>query len=197
MLAGDEAAFARFAEEYLPVLHRFARRHLEDPEAAREIVQATACKVIAKLATFRGESGLSTWMCACCRNEIAAHFRRRSRRPAEVELTDETAASGAWPGSGGPPGPEQELLRRERADLVHAALDALPPRYGRVLEWKYLEQVPVEEIAARLGVGPKAAESLLSRARESFRGGFRRLALGEERTDEALAGGAPAQEWEA
>jgi DNA-directed RNA polymerase specialized sigma24 family protein len=30
----------------------------------------------------------------------------------------------------------------------------------------------VEEIAERLGLGPKAAESLLSRARQAFREGF-------------------------
>ncbi|HEX6900207.1 MAG TPA: sigma-70 family RNA polymerase sigma factor [Thermoanaerobaculia bacterium] len=164
MLAGDEAAFAVFSEDYIPALYRFAQRSLGDRELTREIVQATVCKAIAKLATFRGEAGLMTWLCACCRNEIAAHYRRRNRAVREVELTDDDMASG--PGS---PGPEQALLSRERAELVHTALDALPPHYSRALEWKYLDRLPVEEIAARLDVRPKAAESLLTRARQSFR----------------------------
>jgi RNA polymerase sigma-70 factor (ECF subfamily) len=55
---------------------------------------------------------------------------------------------------------------------VRSTLDHLPGRYGDVLEWKYLQDLSVNEIAERLGVGYKAAESLLTRARAAFRDGF-------------------------
>ncbi len=85
--AGDERAFERFADCYLPALLRYARSRLPtDPELARDVAQATICAVIENLAGFRGESSLSTWIFACCRHEIAAHFRRAGRRPREVEL---------------------------------------------------------------------------------------------------------------
>ena len=48
-------------------------------------------------------------------------------------------------------------------------MDVLPERYGDVLEWKYVDGLPVADIAARLDIGPKAAESLLTRARAAFR----------------------------
>ena len=90
MLAGDEAAFEKFADVYIPRLHRFALNRLHrDQELAREIVQATVVKVIAKLDTFRGEAALMTWLCACCRTEIAGHFRRARRGGYEVELDEE------------------------------------------------------------------------------------------------------------
>jgi len=60
--------------------------------------------------------------------------------------------------------------------LIQATLDALPPRYGDVLEWKYVDGMPVAEIARRLEIGPKAAESLLTRARVAFRGAMLELA---------------------
>lgn len=53
--------------------------------------------------------------------------------------------------------------------LVEATLDSLPGHYGEILEWKYLDGLTVAEIAGRLGLGVKAAESLLTRAREAFR----------------------------
>lgn len=178
LLAGDEAAFERFSEEYLPPLYRFAQRRLGDRELTREIVQSTLCKAIAALATFRGEAGLGTWLGACCRNEIAGHFRARGRAPAEVELSDEVISAQESLHTPTAAGPEQALLRRERTDWVHAALDALPPRYGQALEWKYLACLPVDEIARRLAIGPKAAESVLSRARVAFRAEYQRLAGG-------------------
>ncbi|HVR96431.1 MAG TPA: sigma-70 family RNA polymerase sigma factor [Thermoanaerobaculia bacterium] len=174
MLAGDETAFAVFSDSYIPAVYRFAQHRLADRELTRDIVQATVCKAIAKLKTFRGESGLTTWLCACCQNEIAAHFRRQSRTAGEVELTEDVAAVD--------PALDEGLLQKERDRLVHVALDAIPPHYSRALEWKYLDRLPVEAIAARLGVRPKAAESLLTRARQSFREMYERITANPSRT---------------
>lgn len=183
MLAGEEAAFEVFSSAYVPIVYRFAQRALGDRETTREVVQTTVCKAIAQLRAFRGEAGLATWLCAICRNEIAAHFRRRQRRVEEVELTEETMP--AEPVFAAPPGPEQSLLHKERARLVHQALDALPPHYGQALEWKYLDQLSVEEIAQRQGVRTKAAESTLTRARRAFQEAYGNLLGGAARPKEA------------
>ncbi len=168
MLAGDEAAFEAFADEYYPGLYRFVAARLREPELVRDIVQNAACKAIAKLGSYRGEAPLFTWLCAIGRTEIALHFRGKSRAPRTVELAEATVPRGTAP-------PEAPLLRRETRSLVHQALDGLPAPYGRALEWKYMEGVSVKEIARRLEVSPKAAESLLTRARNAFRGGYQGL----------------------
>ena len=174
MLAGDEAAMEEFADEYFPGLYRFALARLDgDTELTREIVQTTVCKALAKLGTFRGEAPLLGWLCACCRNEIRMGFRSKKRQPKVVEL-EEDVASDRDP-------PEGALARKEEVRHVHAVLDLLPPRYARALEWKYVERVSVKEIAERLRLGAKAAESLLTRARQAFRDGYERLSLGEKR----------------
>ncbi len=168
MIAGDDEAFRAFCDAYIPALQRFAASRLRhDPELSREIVQTTLVNAIRRLGSFRGESALMTWLCACCRTEIAAHFRRSKNRPAEVELTEELAPV--------TDGPETPVFRDEESTLVHMALDLLPPRHGKVLEWKYLEDLPVNEIAERMSLKPKAAESLLTRARDSFRNVYARL----------------------
>ena len=51
---------------------------------------------------------------------------------------------------------------------VEAALDSLPDRQRAVLVLRYLDEFSVSEVAAALGLGYKATESLLSRARRSF-----------------------------
>jgi RNA polymerase sigma-70 factor (ECF subfamily) len=177
MLSGDETAFDEFANVYLPRLHRFAMNRLDqDRELAREMVQATVVKAIARLETFRGDAALMTWLCACCRTEIAMHFRREGRGGGPDLELDESCGPLASQWGGEPLGaPERELLRSEDSRRVHEALDRLPAHYGRALEWKYLDELPVREIAARLKVGPKAAESLLTRARNAFRETYARL----------------------
>lgn len=175
MLRGDEEAFGVFSERFIPALYRFAFFRLDqDRELTCDIVQSTVCKAIAKLASFRGEAAFMTWLCACCRTEIAMHFRKEGRRPHAVELTDESIAAVAKERPHAPE-PEGAALERERSLLVHMALDLLSFRHRQALAWKYLEELPVKEIAVRLKIGPKAAESLLTRARQSFRATYERL----------------------
>lgn len=181
MLAGDEAAMNLFADGYFPGLYRFALARLSgDTELTREIVQTTLCKALTKLKTFRGEAPLFTWLCACCRNEIAMHFRRKKRFFVQLEPDESTGALADAPNPHSGGSPERDLIRKEADNLVHVALDLLPPHYARALEWKYLDHLSVREIAGRLRMGPKAAESLLTRARRAFRQDYERLTLSPE-----------------
>jgi RNA polymerase sigma-70 factor (ECF subfamily) len=176
MIAGDKRTFEEFSDVYIPALYRFASFRLDhDRELTREIVQTTLVKAIANIASFRGEASLMTWLRACCKTEIAAHYRRGKSRPAEVEWTDERAPDATPLNRTPQDGPERSAMRKEIAALVHSALDLLPPRYGRILEWKYLDNLPVKEIADRMNLGTKAAESLLTRARNSFRKAYAQL----------------------
>jgi RNA polymerase sigma-70 factor (ECF subfamily) len=176
MLAGEEGAFDEFFHEYFPRLYRFALNRLgHDAREAEEVAQSTLCRAVTKIGTFQGEATLFTWLCTFCRHEIYALKMRENRRPHEVALLEETPDISAALESLAAlfnEGPESRLHRKEIARLVRVALDHLPARYGRALEWKYIEGLPVKEIADRLGTSPKAAESLLTRAREAFRDGF-------------------------
>jgi RNA polymerase sigma-70 factor (ECF subfamily) len=175
LLGGDERAFETFVEEYHPRLYRFAYRRVGgDPEVAADIVQATFEKVLPRLASYRGEAALFTWMCSFCRFEIAAHWRAAGRRRPEVELVEDSPEVRAALESLAAAEDRQDALleRRELARLVRVVLDHLPPHYAHALEWKYLDDVPVREIAERMRLTPKAAESLLTRARGAFRLGF-------------------------
>lgn len=175
LLGGDGEAFDTFIDEYYPRLYRFAWRRVGgEPETAQDVVQAAFAKIIPALKSFRGEAALFSWMCSFCRFEIAAEWRRRGSARANVLLDDDSAEVRAALESLAlmERGPEDELERKELGALVRTALDHLPLTYGRALEWKYLNGVPVKEIAERLGVSGKAAESLLGRAREAFREAF-------------------------
>ena len=70
------------------------------------------------------------------------------------------------------------LQRDQASDLVHAALDYLPQRYARLLEMKYVEELPVEKIAKAMGVTAISVQSLLARARGAFREAHETLTVG-------------------
>jgi RNA polymerase sigma-70 factor (ECF subfamily) len=175
LASGEEVAFEAFFDEYFPRLYRFALTRLRgDEDAAEDVVQTTLIKALAKVGTFRGEAALFSWLCAFCRHEISAWYARSGATvqmstgddsPEMRTLLDAIAAMSA-------DDPEEEYQRRELAHRVRTTLDHLPGRYGDALVWKYLEGESVGEIARRLGLGYKAAESHLTRARQAFRDAF-------------------------
>lgn len=178
MLAGDEPAFNEFFDRHFRALYRFALSRLnQDEDAAEEVAQATICRAITKLGTYRGEAALFTWLCTFCRHEISAYYKRKGITAVQVDLIEDLPEVRAALESLGTEldDPAAALDQKELGRLVQVTLDQLPGRYGNALEWKYLEEMSVKEIAARLDLSPKAAESLLTRAREAFRDGFRTL----------------------
>lgn len=173
MLAGDERAYEAFFNAYFPRVYRFALPRLNgDVEATRDVVQATLAKAMRKMADFRGESGLFTWVCQICRREVVDHIRARRRHTRNVVLIDDLPDVRRAIDSIEAP-EEYDLVRAhgrgEVARLVRSVLDRLPSNYGDALEWKYMEGRSVEEIGQRLGIGTTAAQSLLARARTAFR----------------------------
>ncbi len=175
LLRADESAFQSFFEDYFPRLFRFALGRLNhDADLAEEIVQSALVRAVGKLDTYRGEAALFTWLCTFCRNEISATFRR-GRYRYETELVEESTEVRAAINrlvATGLDDPRACLDRSELLRSVHATLDRLPQHYAQALSWKYLDEQPVKTIASRLDLHPKAAESLLTRARQAFREGF-------------------------
>lgn len=176
LVRGDETAFEHFFDTYSARLYRFAAARVRnDGDAAEEIVQLTLSKALAKVATYRAEAALFTWLCTFCRHEISAYYTRRERLAPETSLVEDSPdvrAALESLGAMSTSGPDEQYRRREVARLVQVTLDSLPEPYGDALEWKYIQGWSVDEIARKLSVGPKAAESMLTRARQAFRDAF-------------------------
>jgi RNA polymerase sigma-70 factor (ECF subfamily) len=173
MLGGDEAAFDEFFADYFPRLFRFAVLRLRDPDAAEDLVQNSLIAAVRNIGSWRGEATLFTWLCTICRREIAAWEKRTARRVVVPIAEDDPGLRAALESIGAAAeAPDAGLARADTGRLVQLALDHLPPRYSRALEWKYLEDLSVDDIAGRLQCTPKAAESLLTRARDAFRDAF-------------------------
>ena len=186
---GDDAAFRSVFDDFFPRLYRYAMAHLDgNREAAEEAVQQTFCKAVERLDTYRGEAPLYAWFVRICRNVITDQYRSRARQAARTLAVEDHAHITAVLDALTAPaveGPMNQAQARDLRRLVQAILDRLPGRYADILEWKYVEGLSVKEISARLDTGPKAAESLLTRARQAFRDALEAL---------SRAGSAPADE---
>ena len=172
MLSGDERAFEAFFNTYFAGLFRFVVARIgKNGFVAEEVVQNAMCKAVSKLSTYRGEAALFTWLCTFCRHEISQHLKQS--KGYEVLMEDNPEILAALESLLiAAERPDKAVLRKELIDLVRAAMNALPDHYAKVLEWKYIDGLAIKEIAEKMNIGVKAAESLMTRARQSFRDAF-------------------------
>ena len=174
---GDARAFDDFFDAYFPRLYRFAMARLDgDHAVAEEVVQQTLCRVMHRLDSYRGEASLFTWLCQICRNELSAYFKRSADGNRNESIEGNPAVMAALESLSALDN-EVESARSEQeiGRFVQLTLDYLPVKYATALEMKYILGSSVEEIAERLQLSTKAAESTLSRARQAFKDGFQTL----------------------
>ncbi|MFT4713040.1 MAG: RNA polymerase sigma-70 factor (ECF subfamily) [Candidatus Azotimanducaceae bacterium] len=168
---GDEKVFKAFFRDYFPRLYRFALTRLgSDEDAIKDIVQTTLMNAMRSISTYRGEAAMFTWLCQICRNDINAHFRSLAKS-VPVVPQDDVAIRPILESLAGDDqdNPDSQYEGVQMKKLVQEVLDYLPTNYGDALEWKYIEGLSVVEIAARLKITELATQSILARARKSFR----------------------------
>jgi RNA polymerase sigma-70 factor (ECF subfamily) len=162
----DERAFTALYERHTPLMYGLSLRLAagEEPEA-RDVVQEAWVRAIAGLATFRGESRLSSWLCGICANV----WRERLRRTRPEVALDAASEGAALPS----PAPPHEPLD------VRRALEGLAPGYRAVIVLHGIYGYSHAEVAAMLGIAEGTSKSQLLRGRRALR-----LALGEAETEE-------------
>jgi RNA polymerase sigma-70 factor (ECF subfamily) len=93
------------------------------------------------------------WLLGVARNKLVDHFRRVDREHRKLALVEFDV-----PGSTG-----------DRDGPVMARLVSLPPLQRAAIALRYVDDLPVDDVARELNKSRKATESLLSRAREALR----------------------------
>jgi len=151
-----------------PVLAFASRMMAGDRAEAEDIAQEAMLRLWRAAPGWReGEAKVSTWLYRVVVNLATDRIRSRQRRhrhtggPA-LELSDAPEAADAAPGA------EARLIASERMAALDRALAALPGRQREAVVLRHIEGLSNPEIAAVLGVGVEAVESLTARGRRGL-----------------------------
>ncbi len=160
--AWDERALLEIYDAFRPGLYRYAYRLLGQTETAEECVAEVFARFLVALRRGKGpKRSLRAYLYRMVHNWAQDRFRERDPHVIDehLERTLET-----------PQGtPEDEALRRERAERLRAALHQLPPRQAQVLALRFLEGFSLEEVAEVLDTSVSAVKSLQHRGMAQLR----------------------------
>lgn len=155
--AREETAFRLLYRRHAPALFRFATRLAGGPDDGEDLLQETWIRAAGRLAEFRWESSLRTWLCGVAVHRWREIARSRARRSGEIP----GGIAGADARSSTP-------VADSSLDL-ESAIETLPDGYREVLVLHDLHGYTHEEIARMLDVEAGTSKSQLSRARRAVR----------------------------
>ena len=174
---GERDSLGRLLEmyrSYLVLLARLGIDHrLQGKADASDLVQETFLQAYSAFSDFRGssEAELLCWLRRILSSKLAKLVRRfyaAQRRDVRLEqnLDEELDRSSQmvqaliWPGSS----PSQRTVRREQAVLLADALQKLPADNREVIILHHLQELPLREVALRMGRSEDGVERLWVRS---------------------------------
>jgi RNA polymerase sigma-70 factor, ECF subfamily len=160
-VAGDRDAFGVLFGRHRDRLRAVAVRTTGDPEEAADAVQDAAIAALQRAESFRGDSGVTTWLHRIVVNSALDRMRRRAARPA-VACQDENALD-ALANTGRPATDPSD--RTDTAIDVRAALQQLVPEQQAALVLVDMLGYPVADAARELGVSEGTLKSRAARGR--------------------------------
>jgi RNA polymerase sigma-70 factor (ECF subfamily) len=159
VLNGEAEAERALYERHVDRVYRLAWRLTGDEHLAEDVTQESFIRAFDRLAGFRGESSLATWLAAVTTSMAYNALRKVKRfRSREVEMD----GMPDFPSTG----------RQSEPDLrqrIGQAVEALPQGYRTVFVMHDVEGYTHEEIGLALGIETGTSKAQLSRARARLR----------------------------
>lgn len=188
LLQNDQRAVQYFYRLYQQRLLRFVMNKIQDEQDGEEITHDILIDALDSLPFFKGDSSLFSWLCGIARHNIADFYRRQKIKsivfsvfPFLKKLTDEALS------------PEFALEKEELQNKFYATLQGLPEGFSQILRLKYIDGLTLAEIAEKLDITYKAAESKLFRARLAFQKEFVQNNTDCQKADQVFASFGPAR----
>src|SRR6266516_770293 len=150
----------------LPLVYGYLLTRCGQRAVAEDLTAETFLAAVDAVRAGRGAPVSTAWLVGVARHKLSDHWRRQAR---EQRALREAAAE-----PGAPAEPDDPWDARLDALRARAVLQRLGPHHRAALTLRYMDDLPVPQVADLLGRTVHATEALLVRARSAFRAVYTR-----------------------
>lgn len=145
-----EEGFRLLLSKYKERVYWHVRRMVLSHEDANDVTQEIFIKIFKNLSSFKGDSGLYTWIYSISVNESLSFLRKNKRRPAGTEDPEVMGATLV----------ADNYFDEQAADkILWNAIESLPEKQKIVFKLKYFDEMPYREMSAALSTSEGALKA--------------------------------------
>ena len=156
-LRRTEDAFRLLTERYVNLVYSAAERQMGDSDAAKDVTQAVFLTLAAKSGTIPRKTALAGWLLRTTRFAAANARRLEQRREHYEQQAMESCVQSA------------DSVWRHIEPLLDEALENLAERDRDAIILRFFEQMPLKQVAGKLGISEDGAQKRVSRAVDKLR----------------------------
>jgi RNA polymerase sigma factor (sigma-70 family) len=168
--SGDSMAFQELSKRHTYRLTLQINRVTRNWQDAEDAVQEATLRAFLQLNRFEGRSTFSTWFTRIAINSALMSLRKK--RCMEQPVTPDTmeeVTSRTWDPIEVRPTPEQELMKREREELLTESIRRLRAPLRTVMLLQQTRDCSIRDIAGIMGISVPAVKSRMARAKTELR----------------------------
>lgn len=166
---GDHGAFAELIDQLRPRIFGYFVHLVRNRTEAEDLTQEVFLRLFRSRHNYKPRARLSTWVFHITQNVARNALRSRRRRPVMPVDFSQLSQNEELFLSSPESSPSAPLERAELAAVVRDAVEDLGDRQREAIWLHQLEGRTYNEVADELSMSPKAAKSLLYRARNQLR----------------------------
>ncbi|MBI4089620.1 MAG: sigma-70 family RNA polymerase sigma factor [Candidatus Levybacteria bacterium] len=174
ILQGDSKAVVEFYKFYSPKILAYFTKKLPQFEDAEDLTNDVFLEAIDSLSLLRKEENTLAWLYRIAHNKMVDFYRKRKIKSillSQVPFLQIVASEINQP--------EFQFEKDKIRDKIEFVLHSLSLRYQKILTLHYDKKIPVKTLARIFNLSFKATESLLFRARQSFKLAYASTELAE------------------
>lgn len=174
-IGGNTEAFESLYSRHKRPLYQFIMNSCGNEALAHELYQDVWLRVINSCASYTSDAPFNAWLYRIARNRLIDHYRQKVPPETEFMYMDEEHSPIATLVSQ-PLSPEEIASLTQRADVLTAALQKLPPAQREVMLLRHIAGMSVKEVAELLNEGAETVKSRLRYAVTKIRSQLQELA---------------------
>lgn len=163
---GDQSAFATLLKHYRQPVYLMLLKMTNNPTEADDLTIEAFGKAFCHIQLYTPTRPFSTWLFSIATNNCIDFIRRK--RVSTLSISDLTVHSGddeyEYQFRSESHNPEEALVREQRKETLRMIVAQLKPKYRRMIELRYFEELSYEEISQRLNIPLNTVRIQLHRA---------------------------------
>ncbi len=166
-LAGDGSAYTRLLNKYYDSIYYLLLRRVYSEVEAEDLAMETFGKAFNNLSQYTTDFAFSTWLFKIASNNCIDYLRKKKAKTFPIEAgVDQVDSENIPQVASTGPNPEESIIREQKALMLLELIKKLKPRYARLVELRYYQELSYEEIAKELDLPLGTVKAQLFRARE-------------------------------
>lgn len=165
---GDQKAYAELMARYKDSIYYMLLKMVNNRDDAEDLTIEAFGKAFRNIKQYTPDYAFSTWLFKIATNNCIDFIRKKRKMLMSIDrgfendegqdMTMDVRSEG--------PGPDDVMMKKQKVLMMKDVVEKLKPRYRRLVELRYYQELSYEEISEELNLPLGTVKAQLFRARE-------------------------------